>query len=49
MSFAKNIEKNYSLRENCPNSQFFVVLIFLHLDWIRRDTPYLNTFHSTIL
>ena len=23
MSFAKNIEKNYSLREKCPNSEFF--------------------------
>ena len=36
MSFAKNIEKNYSLREKCPNSEFFLVLIFQHSDWIRR-------------
>ena len=49
MSFAKNIEKNYSLREKCPNSEFFLVRIFLHLGWIRRDTPYLDTFNAVIL
>ena len=49
MSFAKNIEKNYSLREKCPNSEFFLVRIFLHSDWIRRDTPHLDTFHALIL
>ena len=30
-----------TLRENCPNTEFFLVHIFSHLDWIRRDTPYL--------
>ena len=49
MSFAKNIEKKYSLHEKGPNSEFFLVHIFLHLDWIRRDTPYFDTFHVVIL
>ena len=49
MSSAKNIEKNYSLREKCPNSDFFLVRFFLHSDWIRRDIPYLDTFHAVIL
>ena len=26
------------LREKCPNTEFFLVLIFPHSDWIRRDT-----------
>ena len=25
-----------SLREKCPNTEFFLVRIFLHSDWIRR-------------
>ena len=29
-----------ALRENCPNAEFFLVRIFLHLDWIRRFTIY---------
>ena len=32
----------HSLREKCPNMEFFLVRIFLHLDWIRRDTEYLS-------
>ena len=28
----------------CPNTESFLVCIFLHLDWIRRDTPYLSVF-----
>ena len=28
-----------SLREKCPNTEFFLVRIFPHSDWIRRDTP----------
>ena len=36
-----------SLREKCPNTEFFLVRIFLHSDRIRSDkTPYLNTFHA---
>ena len=27
-----------ALREKCPNTALFLVLIFPHLDWIRRDT-----------
>ena len=30
------------LRENCSNTDFFLVLIFPHSDSIRRDTPYLS-------
>ena len=26
-----------TLREKCPNMEFFLVRIFLHSDWIRRD------------
>ena len=32
------------LREKCPNTELFLVRIFLHSDWIRRDTPYFPTF-----
>ena len=28
----------YALREKCPNTEFFLVRIFPHSDWIRRDT-----------
>ena len=37
-----------SLREKCPNTEFFLVRIFPHSDWIWRDTPYsyLDTFHA---
>ena len=37
-------EKRYSLREKCPNSEFFPVRIFAHLDWIRRFAEYLSAF-----
>ena len=30
---------HYSLREKCPNAEFFLARIFLYLDWIRRFTP----------
>ena len=29
-----------SLPENCPNTEFFLVRIFPHSDWIRRDTEW---------
>ena len=32
------------LREKCPNTEFFLVRIFLYSGWIRRDTPYLSVF-----
>ena len=28
----------FSLNEKCPNTEFFLVLIFLHLDWIQENT-----------
>ena len=28
----------YSLREKCPNTEFFLVSIFLHSDWINENT-----------
>ena len=33
-----------TLRKKCPNTVFFLVRVFPHLDWIRRDTPYLSVF-----
>ena len=33
-----------SLREKCPNTDFFLVRIFPHLDWMGRDTEYLFVF-----
>ena len=32
----------FSLREKCLNTEFFLVRIFPHSDWIRRDTQYLS-------
>ena len=28
--------------EKCPNTEVFLVRIFPHSDWLRRDTPYLR-------
>ena len=28
----------------CPNTEFFLVRVFLHSNWIRKDTPYLSVF-----
>ena len=33
-----------ALREMCPNTEFFLVRIFPHSDWSRRDTEYLSIF-----
>ena len=44
-----NMKKSYlknTLREKCPNTEFFLVRIFPHSDRIWRDTPYLDTFHT---
>ena len=38
------LRRHASLREKCLKTAFFLVCIFLHLDWIRRDTPYLFEF-----
>ena len=32
------------MREKCPNTKFFLVHIFSHSDWTRRDIPYLSVF-----
>ena len=36
--------RNKTLREKCPNTELFLVRIFPHSHWIRRDTPYLSVF-----
>ena len=33
-----------ALREKCPNTEFFLVRIFLYLDWIRRFTEKISVF-----
>ena len=33
-----------TLREKCPNTELFLVRIFPHSGWIRRDTKYLSVF-----
>ena len=38
----------YSLREKCPNAEFYLVRILPHLDWIRRDTEYLSEFCANV-
>ena len=37
-------QEQSSLCENCPNTEFFLVRIYPHSDWIRRDTSYLSVF-----
>ena len=37
-------EKNLTLPEKCPNTEFFLARIFPHSDWIRRNTSYLFVF-----
>ena len=34
------------MREKCQNTEFFVVGIFPHSDWIRTDTEYLSIFSA---
>ena len=33
-----------SLCDMCPNTEVFLVHIFLHLDWVGRDTKYFSVF-----
>ena len=35
-----------TLHEKCPNTEFFLVRIFLYSDWIRRFSPYLLCIYS---
>ena len=37
--------RNQTLCEMCPNRELFLVRIFPHSDWIRRDTKYLSVFN----
>ena len=39
-----NLNTRNTLREKCPNAEFFLNRIFPHLDLIRRGTPYLSVF-----
>ena len=36
------MSKSITLREKCPNTEFFLARIFPHSDWIRRDTKYFS-------
>ena len=36
--WGRNNSERESLREKCPNTELFLVRIFPHSDWIRRDT-----------
>ena len=42
-NFTPLIHKN-TLREKCPNTEFFLVRIFRHSYWIRIDASYLSVF-----
>ena len=37
-----------SLREKCPNTEFFLFRIFPYSDWIRRDTDYPSVFSPNV-
>ena len=41
----KEINPSFSLCEMCPSTEFFLVCIFPHSNWIRRDTSYLSVFY----
>ena len=43
-----NYPTTLALRKKCPNMELFLVRIFLHSDWIRRDTEYLSVFSSNV-
>ena len=42
MNLSFNI--HHTMREKCPNTELFLVRVFLYSDWIRRDTEYLPVF-----
>ena len=35
---SRKLLREFTLREKCPNTEFFIVRIFLYSDWIRRFT-----------
>ena len=37
MSYNSRNDKNQSLREKCPNTDLFLVLIFLYSDWKQEN------------
>ena len=37
-----------SLRQKCPNTEFFLVRIFVHSDWRRRHAKYLSIFSPNV-
>ena len=39
---ARPLSTSKALRKKFPNTEFFLVRVFSHSDWIRRDTPYLS-------
>ena len=41
-------DRTPTLREKCPNTEFFLVCISPHSDWIRRDTKYLSVFSPNV-
>ena len=38
----------FALREKCPNTRFFLLHIFPHLDWIWRDSDYLSVYRVSL-
>ena len=40
--------KILTLCEECPNTEFVLIRIFPHSDWMRRDTPYLSVFSPNV-
>ena len=50
MRFLCQLDSNWncfcysSFREKCPNTEFFLLHIFSHSDWIWRDTSFLSVF-----
>ena len=46
--FGLNTER-YALLEKCPNTELFLLHIFLYLNWIQRDSPNTELFLVHIL
>ena len=43
-----HLSLSIALRKKYPNTEFFLVRIFPHLNWIRRDTEYLSLFSPNV-
>ena len=41
-------QKQSTLREKCPKTEFFLIRIFRHSGWIWRDTKYLSVFSPNV-